>query len=237
MCGRMTSTTSAEKLAEHFDAETVTPEASELPARYNVAPTQEILVIAEHKGSRRLGTMRWGLVPFFAKDPSGAARMINARAEAVAEKPSYRNAFLRRRCLIPADGFYEWKKLGGSKTKQPWYFEASSGEVLALAGLWELWRDPSVGNADPIVSCTIITAEANGDIGQVHDRMPLVLPRDEWAEWLDRDNHDGDGLQALLRPPRLGLLVGHPVSDRVNSVRNDDSSLIEKASEAKRVND
>lgn len=230
MCGRMTSTTSPDEIAKHFDVERIDKRVDELPARYNVAPTQDIMVIAEHKDGRRLEPMRWGLVPFFSKDMSGAARMINARAEAVADKPAYRHAFAKRRCLIPVDGFYEWQappqSAKAKSPKQPWYFEARDGRPFAFAGLWEIWRDPNgPEDQDPLFSCTIITTEANEDVEKVHHRMPLVLTEKSWTQWLDVDSKGS--LSKLLLPPESGLLVATPIVNAVNKVTNEGPELLD----------
>jgi putative SOS response-associated peptidase YedK len=222
----MTTTTSADDIARQFDVEVIKPDAAERPGSFNVAPTQQILVVAEHKGERRLETMRWGLVPFFSKDASGGARMINARAEAVPEKPAFKRAFLKRRCVIPTDGYYEWQKLPDKK-KQPWFFHAKDGSVLGLAGLWEVWHDPSQpDDADPLFSVTIITTAANSDTERVHDRMPLALTADDIELWLDASNEDGSSLKNLLHPPAEGMLDAYRISDRVNKVANDDEEIL-----------
>ncbi len=228
MCGRMTSTTSIEDIAKALGIEEIEPDAERLPSSYNVAPTEDVLVVAEHTGVRRLETMRWGLVPFFAKDLSGSARMINARADSVTMKPAYRRAFKGHRCLFPIDGYYEWQKL--EKEKQPWYFKSREGTPIALAGLWEVWRDPKKPNdAPPLFSCTIITTDANKDMSDVHNRMPLMLEPDEWNTWLGEET-DPEEAATLLRPPRLGLLDRHKVSTAVNNVRNNGPELIEAES-------
>jgi len=226
MCGRTTSTTPAGEIAEALSVDEVYPSAKEKPPSFNVAPTQEIFVVAAHGDMRRLETMRWGLVPFFAKGLSGSARMINARAEVLVEKPAYHRAFRKRRCLIPFDGYYEWQKLESSK--QPWYNKARPGISLAFAGLWEVWRNPELLDGEPpLLSCTIVTTAANPDVERQHNRMPLTLTSDEWERWLDTDGTDPPDAASLLRPPRTGLLDAHRVSTAVNSVRNDTPELIQ----------
>lgn len=228
MCGRMTSTTTADEIAKQFEAQLVTKEAEDLAASYNVAPTQDIMVVANHKDDGRvLETMHWGLVPFFSKDMKGSARMINARAESVPDKPAYRRAFTKHRCIIPADGFYEWQKVD-SKTKQPWFFKPKNGELIAFAGLWEVWHDPEKPkDADPVFSVTIITTEANKDMEGVHDRMPLILKGKDLEEWLDPENTDKEDLRHLLEVQKAGYLTSYRISTDVNRVSNNGPELIE----------
>lgn len=229
MCGRFTSRTPAADLAEYFGVDEVV--APELGARFNVAPTDEVYAVAETTdGTRRLGTFRWGLVPFWADDLKIGARMINARAEGVADKPAFRRAFERRRCIVPADGFYEWERTGG-KRMQPWYIRRADGAPLTFAGLWESWRPKDGSDAEreagKIRSCTIITGEPNGRIARLHDRMPVVLAPETWDEWLDPGNDDIGHLQSLLRPAPEELFELVPVSTAVNTVTNDGPDLIE----------
>jgi putative SOS response-associated peptidase YedK len=235
MCGRFTSTTEPADLAAYFAADHAA--APDLGARYNVAPTDEVYAVVASGDERRLGAVRWGLVPFWADDLSVGSRMINARAETLVEKPAFARPFANRRCLIPADGFYEWQPLGpvdpGRRSrpkKQPWYIRRSDGDVLAFAGLWESWRPrPAHGDRDGrVVSCTIITTSANGRIRPLHDRMPVVLPPSAWDAWLDRDNHDVASLQRLLEPAPAELFDLVPVSAAVSDVRNDGPGLIER---------
>jgi putative SOS response-associated peptidase YedK len=235
MCGRFASTTPPDQLAKYFGAELVEQliEADEVRANYNVAPTQGVYTVFEDGGTRRLDTFHWGLVPFWAKDPKVGNRMINARAETIAEKNSYKRPFAKRRCIIPADGFYEWKKLEGQKKKQPMYMSRVDGEPFAFAGLWEVWKDRNHTDADgeplELLSCTIITGDPNDKVAEVHDRMPVMLPPDAWDTWLDRDNHDTDALQGLLVPAPSQLIRVHPVSTDVNNVRNNGPELIMEA--------
>jgi putative SOS response-associated peptidase YedK len=231
MCGRMTTTTKVEDIAEQFDVEVITDDAAERPPSYNVAPTQQVLVVAEHHGERRLETMRWGLVPFFAKDVSIGNRMINARAEAIPDKPVFRRAFIKRRCILPVDGYYEWQKLD-KKKKQPWFFHSDDGSLLGLAGLWEVWHDPQLPeDADPLITVTIITTSANKDMEPVHDRMPLTIAPRDIKEWLDPTNDDTDDLRRLLQPPTPGTLKSYRISERVSSVANDDADLVQPVKE------
>jgi len=232
MCGRFVSATPPDQLAKYFGAEAPSEERL-LAVNHNVAPTQAIYTVYEHGGVRRLDTFHWGLVPFWAKDPKIGSRMINARGETLAEKNSYKRPFAKRRCIIPADGFYEWKKIEGQKKKQPMYMSRVDGEPLAFAGLWEVWHDPnhtdSEGEAMELLSCTIITGEPNERVAEVHDRMPVILPPDAWDTWLDRDNHDTDSLGKLLVPAPSQLITVRTVSTDVNNVRNNGPELIEQA--------
>ena len=224
MCGRFTSRSTAAELAEHFDVDEVV--APDLGPRFNVAPTDPVYAVAETaERVRRLGTFRWGLVPFWADDLKVGARMINARAEGIADKPAFRRSFERRRCIVPADGFYEWERVAKGARKQPWYISGIDGEPLAFAGLWDTWRAKD-DDAHPVRSCTIITGPPNAKVARLHDRMPVVLPREAWDEWLDPGNHHVAGLQSLLvaAPDDLFDLV--PVSTAVNRVTNDGPDLI-----------
>ncbi|MBW8825481.1 MAG: SOS response-associated peptidase [Acidobacteria bacterium] len=226
MCGRFVSRMSASDLAAYFMVDEAV--APDLGARYNVAPTDEVYVVAETKaGVRRLGTARWGLVPFWADGPEGGAKMINARAETLLSRSAFRRTFSARRCIVPADGFYEWAKVAGGK--QPWHIHRSDGEPFAFAGLWESWRPKDDVDAERLVTCSIITTAANGVVAPLHDRMPVVLPADVWEPWLDPANDDVGSLQTLLVPAPDGLVVREPVSRAVNSVRNDGPELLAPA--------
>lgn len=232
MCGRYTSTTPPADLAAYFHVdETVIDEP--LGERYNVAPTDPVYGVAASKdGSvRRLGTFRWGLVPFWAKDLSVGARLINARAETVLDKPAFRRPLERRRCIIPADGFYEWEAVGGSKKKQPWYIRRRDGDVLAFAGLWDVWH-PGEGPDGRVVSCTIITTDANDAVRPLHDRMPVVLPPHEWDPWLDPHFDEMGALRSLLVPAPSELFELVRVSTAVNDVRNDGPQLLDPPEDA-----
>ena len=233
MCGRFASTTPPDQLAKYFGAEPVDEILADPAADYNVAPTKAVYTVYEDGGVRRLDRFHWGLVPFWAKDPKIGSRMINARAETLAEKNSYKRPFANRRCIIPADGFYEWKQVEGQKKRQPVYMSRVDGEPFAFAGLWEVWKDRNHTDADgaplELRSCTIITGDPNEKVAEVHDRMPVMLPPDAWNEWLDRDNHDIDALQGLLVPAPAQLIRLHPVSTDVNNVRNNGPELIEEA--------
>ena len=183
-------------------------------------------------GVRELRVVRWGLVPFWAKDISIGSRLINARAETVASKPAFRRAFARHRCLLPADGFYEWEKSGDPKhpRKQPYFIHREDGGVLAFAGLYELWRDKDRPDDDPgawLWTATIITTRAEDEVGRIHDRMPMVIEPDRWADWLDPGAASAEALHGLLTPAASAHLTSHPVSTQVNSVRNNGPGLIE----------
>jgi putative SOS response-associated peptidase YedK len=227
VCGRFTSTVAPADLARYFDVDEVV--VDDLGARWNVAPTDEVYAVAQSatSGRRRLGTFRWGLVPFFAKDAKAGARMINARAETLLEKPAFRRPFERYRCIVPADGFYEWEALEGKRKKQPWYFRRKDGDVLAFAGLWSAWRPDRDSDDGRLVSCSIITGQPNELVGQVHDRMPVVLPPSTWDAWLDPTNDDVASLQALLTPAPAELFEATAVVDAVSNVRNDGPHLLE----------
>lgn len=227
MCGRFVATTSPEVLASYFDA-APPPEPGRGP-RYNVAPSTEVFVVLEDGGVRKIEPRRWGLVPRWAKDPAIGNRMINARAETLAEKNSFKSAFRSRRCIVPADGFYEWHKVPGQRTKQPIYLHSTDGAPLAFAGLWERWRPKDAPDGDVVQTTTIVTTEANADVEPVHDRMPVILPATTWDAWLDEDNDDLEALGQLLVPASSGLLTLHEVSTEVNNVRNQGAHLIDRA--------
>jgi putative SOS response-associated peptidase YedK len=224
MCGRYVSSSQPDEIAKYFGAslgETL------LDPSYNVAPTNDVYVVLESGETRRVETMRWGLVPFWAKSPAVGAKMINARAETVATKNAYRSALAKRRCIIPADGFYEWMKVPGQKAKQPMFIHRADGDRFAFAGLWEVWRDPEHPDAEPLHSCTIITGPANDKVAPVHDRMPVMLPPDAWDTWLDREVRDVAVAGKLLVPAPSSIIAMHPVSTDVNRVANKGASLVD----------
>ncbi|MCT2591602.1 SOS response-associated peptidase [Streptomyces sp. N2-109] len=237
MCGRYVSTRSQEELANLFEVMRWDPGES-LGASWNVAPTDQVWAVLERADResgevvRRLRPLRWGLVPSWAKDPKTGAKMINARMETVDSKPAYRTAFARRRCLLPADGFYEWETVrsGGRQRKQPYFVSAQDGGVMALAGLYEFWRDPQVADrGDPEAwwaTCTVITTEATDAAGRIHPRMPLALAPENYAAWLDPAQEEPQGLRRLLAPPSDGELDARAVSPAVNNVRNDGPHLL-----------
>lgn len=224
MCGRFVSATPPDQVAAYFGAEA--PEAL-LEPNYNVAPTNDVYAVLADGGVRHLDAFHWGLVPSWAKDPKIGSRMINARAETLATKSSYKAAFKRRRCIIPVDGFYEWAKVPGVKAKQPFFIHRPDGEPFAFAGLWEVWRGPEKDEA-PLRSCTIITTTPNEEMARIHDRMPVVLPASAWDDWLDRENEDLELLGKLLVPCPSQLIRLRPVSTAVNNVRNKGEALLEE---------
>ncbi|MGH3264762.1 MAG: SOS response-associated peptidase, partial [Trebonia sp.] len=232
MCGRFVSARRRLELLEEFAA-TRDSVATDREPDYNVAPTRRINTVLQHKpdGERELTLVRWGLVPSWAKDTSGGARMINARSETVAVKPSFRAAFARRRCLIPADGYYEW--ITEEKAKKPFYIYRKDGGILAFAGIYELWRDSQVPEDHEDAwywSGSIITTQATDEIGRIHDRTPMIIAPEDWADWLDPGNNDKEQMLAVMRPATLsgaGGLASYPVSTAVNSIRNNGPSLIE----------
>ncbi len=253
MCGRYASTRKRIELLEEFSVQRDTV-AEPLAPDYNVAPTKPVYAVLSRRlgpgqddgapeavgenaglvgdGSgpeRQLRVVRWGLVPFWAKDVKIGSRMINARAETVAEKPAFRRAFAKRRCLLPADGYYEWQAQPGA-AKQPIYISRKDGRALALAGLYELWRDPAVARDDQdawLWTTTVITTSAPDELGMIHDRMPMIIDPSKWSDWLDPANGDVSDLRSLLAPAAVSGLLTYPVSTAVNSVRNNGPQLIE----------
>lgn len=224
MCGRFTLAPAAGRL---FGPRFGLAEDVEIEPRWNIAPSTSIPVVTRREQADRLDWMHWGLVPRWADSPAVGAKMINARAETLAERRSFSPLLASHRCLIPADGFYEWQSRPGAP-KQPWYFHLPSGEVFSLAGLWTTW-DPGDG-VEPLESVTIITTEPNAQVAPVHKRMPVILPSDGEATWLDSATPVEEAL-ALLGPAPDGMLAAEPVSTRVNSVTNDDASCVEAVAE------
>jgi putative SOS response-associated peptidase YedK len=225
VCGRFVSSSTPERIAEHFGA---VVDTDPLPANFNVAPTADVYAIVASVDRTALRPFHWGLVPSWAKEMKVGSKMINARAETVAEKPAFKPLLRKHRLIVPMDGFYEWKVVPGQKTKQPMFIQRSDGEPLAVAGLWATWRDRDAGPEAPwLHSLTIITTSANEMMSAVHDRMPVVLPPERWAEWLDPANQDVDALKDLLVPAPNDLLTMHPVSTSVNNVRNNSIELID----------
>ena len=218
MCGRFVSSSTPDEIARYFDA--APPAEAALEANYNVAPTSDIYVVLEDGGVRRVAPHHWGLVPAWAKDPGIGSRMINARSEGLADKNAFKHAYRKRRCIVPVDGFYEWQKIPGQKTKQPYFIHRPDEEPLAFAGLWEEWKGPDRDGTERLRSATIITTEANETMAPVHDRMPVVLPPASWDEWLDPDNADLESLGRLLVPAPPQILTLRPVSTDVGNVRN-----------------
>jgi putative SOS response-associated peptidase YedK len=221
MCGRFTLTVDPSELQSTFPWLNLSG-AGQPPPRYNIAPTQSVATVANN-GEHRLEMFRWGLIPSWAKDPSIGNRMINARAETLAEKPSFRTALRKRRCLILADGFYEWRKEPGGKSKTPMYIQLKSGEPFAFAGLWEAWRSP---DDDTLLSCAIVTTTPNTLMAKIHDRMPVILKPDAYERWLDPAEQPPDKLSGLLKPYAASQMKAYPVSRLVNSPANDTPECI-----------
>lgn len=216
VCGRYASSRDARDLVDAFEVD-AEPEQV-LPPSWNVAPTDPVYGVLQRDGTRRLRVLRWGLVPSWSSSPKGAARMINARRETVASKPSFRAAYARRRCLVPADGYYEWQRDGARK--QPWFLSSRDGAPLAMAGLYEVW---SGGEGERLWTCTVLTTEAADELGHIHDRTPLLVPRAEWSRWLDPEVEEpGD----LLVPATPGVLDAWPVSPAVGNVRVNGPELV-----------
>jgi len=223
MCGRFVSASPPEEIGKYFDTANVAEKL--LEPSYNVAPTNDVYVVTEDGGTRRLDAYHWGLVPFWAKSPAAGSKMINARAETIAEKNAYRRPFAKRRCIIPADGFYEWEHTG-SKRKQPWYITQPDGAPFAFAGLWDSWRPVRGSDEGRVASCVIITGEPNDKVARLHDRMPVMLDRDVWDIWLDPENDDVGSLLQLLVPAPSSQVDLVPVSTLVNTVTNDGPELV-----------
>lgn len=245
MCGRYASSRRPEDLVEEFEVvDNRVPEP--LAPDFNVAPTKEVYAVLERPArtepdgqvvpaTRQLRTLTWGLVPSWAKDPAIGSRMINARMETAAEKPAFRKAFRSRRCLLPADGYFEWYRTDGCDAKgrpvkQPYFIRPCDGGVLAMAGLFEIWRDPDRADDDPHRwrwTCTVLTTEAEDDLGHIHDRMPLMVERDRWDAWLDPSLDRVEEVTSLMVPAAPGLLEAYPVSRAVGNVRNNGPELVE----------
>jgi putative SOS response-associated peptidase YedK len=225
MCGRYLLSRSPEEIARWFATRNALPN---FPARYNIAPTDPVLAVRFNRksGERSLDTLRWGLVPHWAKDLKFGARTINARAESLATTPAFRDAFAARRCLIPASGFYEWKKEGTARV--PYAIVPRDEPLFAFAGLWENWRDRGGGKDAPWTrTCSIVTGEPNALLAPIHNRMPVILSRDAWPRWLGEEEANPQELTALLAPFPPERMRLYPVSSRVNSVKSDDAGLIE----------
>jgi putative SOS response-associated peptidase YedK len=224
MCGRFSSTSQLQFLLEQFRAEPLGVEGHQ--PSWNVAPASDILVVtASPEGARQLRELKWGLVPRWAKDPSGANRMINLRAETVREKKGWKSTLARRRCIVPIDGFYEWQDQGKGQRKQPFYITSRDFSPLALAGLWATWRDPDSG--EELFTCTILTTSANDLMEPVHHRMPVILAHEDWDTWLDPENTDTEELAKLLVPAPEEMLTLWPVDPAVGNVRNNRPELQE----------
>jgi putative SOS response-associated peptidase YedK len=247
MCGRYAAAKDQDGLVEEFEIQETMVETP-LEPDYNVAPTKQVNAVLTRRRksapddappTRQLRRVKWGLVPSWAKDPAIGSRLINARVETVAEKPAFRRAFKSRRCLLPADGYYEWytptgddvpKTKAGKPQKQPFFIHRADGKSLAMAGLYEWWRDKSKDEDDEsawLLTSTIITTSSTDALGRIHDRMPLVVESDNWSQWLDPDISSADELHALLVPADDVKLDAYPVAPKVNNVRNNGPELIE----------
>ncbi len=229
MCGRFVSASPPDELAKYFGA--LEPDGG-LEPNFNVAPTNEVYVVRANDENRQISRLRWGLVPFWAKDLKIGSKMINARAETVAEKPAFRTSYRRRRCVIPADGFYEWAKVDGQKAKQPFFIHRHDGEPIVFAGLWERWR-PRLEDgktideeAEPVETCTILTTTPNKTMEAIHNRMPVLLAPSVWDDWLAPDS-DPDHISSLMVPAPDDLLDLYPISTAVNNVKNKGDHLID----------
>jgi putative SOS response-associated peptidase YedK len=221
MCGRFTLTVDADSIQMHFPWLEQVPH--QIAPRYNIAPTQPIAVVP-NDGRNAVDHFVWGLIPFWAKDPSIGSRMINARSETLAEKNSFKNPYKRRRCLVLADGFYEWAKVSGQKTKQPYYFRLEDGAPFAFAGLWEEWQSPE---GSQLKSATIITTDSNPLVGKVHGRMPVILHEKDYPLWLSTEEQTPERLQPLLTAYPAEEMITFPVSTQVNSPANESPENIE----------
>lgn len=234
VCGRFTSLTPPDELAAIFATADPSPSLfDEFRPNYNVAPTTRVAAVAnDSEGHRRLGRFQWGLVPHWSKDPSGSARLINARSETVFEKPSFRSSASSRRCIVPMDGFYEWRTVydtprPAKSPKEPVYVTRSDGQPLAVAGLWASWRDPAAGEEAPwLHTCCIVTTAANDTMAPIHDRMPVILEHDDWSTWLDVSHTNRDELNALMVPAEIDVVRVIDVAPIVNSIRNNGPDLI-----------
>ena len=248
MCGRFALFTPPARIARYFEASLAEGADGEHAPSWNVAPTDSVLGVrdrparlpeqnpqqqgpAEERGEpeRILMSFRWGLIPWWSKDAKSGSRLFNARSETVATRASFREAFRERRIIVPADGFYEWRKTK-TGSRQPHYFSRADGQPLAFAGLAERWRDKNAAPDAPVIrSCTVITSPGGADMSGIHDRMPVILDPATFDLWLDPANEDVEELRALLRPPPSGTVVHHPVGPRIGNVRNNDAALIEPA--------
>ncbi|HEX8992617.1 MAG TPA: SOS response-associated peptidase [Anaerolineales bacterium] len=220
MCGRFTLTVDPAELKEHYENVSF---PQKFAPRYNIAPSQAVLAVP-NDGRNAADFFMWGLIPSWAKDAGIGNRMINARGETLAEKPAYRGAYKYKRCLIPADGFYEWKAQPGTKTKLPYFIHLKNGEAFAFAGLWDEWHG---ADASPIRTCTIITTTPNPLMASIHDRMPVILRPEDYREWLDTNPRTPDSLQHLIKAFPADRMEAYPVSALVNSPSNDRAELVQ----------
>ena len=227
MCGRYAITSTPEAIRQLLGY----LEQPNFPPRYNVAPTQPIPIVRLEHGARKFALVRWGLIPGWVEDPKKFSLVINARSDNVTTKPAFRNAMRYRRCLVPADGFYEWQAVGPG-AKRPFYIRRKDGAPIAFAGLWEVWSGP---NGEEMETAAIVTTDANRTLRPLHDRMPVMLAPEAYEMWLDCRNVDAETAAALLIPAPDGLLEAYPISTAVNRVANDDASLIARVDAAGQV--
>lgn len=227
MCGRFVSTAGPDRIAAYFDTVVPTePAVESLGENFNVAPTHDVYgVVSNGDGTARVDAFHWGLIPRWAKDRKIASRMINARAETIADKPAFKALFTSTRCIVPMDGFYEWTTTA-TTAKQPMFIHRVDGGLIGVAALWTRWKDPADERGRYLDSVTLITTGANETMRQVHDRMPVILPPQCWTDWLDPDNDDVDALRSMLVPAADDALAMYPVSTDVNSVRNNRRDLL-----------
>lgn len=220
MCGRVIQKSNPEAIRRLFEA---IPPAPNAPPRYNGAPSQKLMVIRRNPetGKRTLELLQWGLIPHWMKEANGGRKPINARAETITTLPTFRSAYAKRRCLLPIDGFYEWLAIKDQKAKQPYALAMKDRSVFAIAGIWENWKSPS---GEDVRTFAVITCKANEMVAEIHDRMPVIIAKEDYEEWLSSETNPGE----LLRPYPAELMTMWPVSTRVNSPRNEDSSLIEE---------
>ncbi len=227
MCGRYVAVSTPEQFAEAFAVDEV--RASDQGRRHNVAPTLDVYAIIDRDDRRRLGTMRWGFLPHWTKQLKGARSPINARLEGIQDNGMFARSFRSRRCIIPADGFYEWQVRDGRDRKQPWFIRDPDGAPLGLAGIWTSWKDPSDPDADWLSSCAIVTTAARGRMEELHDRMPVMLPDTLHDDWLRADADAAPHLVRAIATMPPPALHAHTVTDRVNNVRNDGDDLVDEA--------
>ena len=222
MCGRYAITTAPEAIRQLF----AYLEQPNFPPRYNVAPTQAVPIVRMAEGKRQLALVRWGLIPAWVKDPRTFSLVMNARGESMLDKPAFRNAMKYRRCLFPADGFYEWKREG--ENRRPYFVRLKSGQPMAFAGLWESWMGP---NGEEMETAAIVTTTASRSIAHIHDRMPVILPKSQWSRWLRTEAERAEDLLELLVPFNPDEMTRRPVSQKVNSPKNEGPECIQSVSE------
>ncbi|MCL4161492.1 UNVERIFIED_CONTAM: hypothetical protein GTU68_057568 [Idotea baltica] len=227
MCGRFVSSSSPTELADYFGADET---GAELHENYNVAPSSDVYVVYQDGGTRRVDPFHWGLIPSWAKDMKIGNRLTNARSETLAEKNSFKSSFAKRRCIIPADGFYEWKKIEGQKKKQPYFIHHPDGDPFSFAGLWSEWKGDVAGEPTVVRSTTIVTTSPNEPMSELHHRMPVILPATAWDLWMDQEVQDVARVSTLLVPAAPEIISFHPVSTEVNNARNKGTHLADEVS-------